>query len=142
MILIDVNLLIYAVFRDSARHTAARAWLETTLSGTEPVALPWDVLTPFVRLSTNPRVVTLPLLLDEALAYLEEWLDLPVVQIITPTERHRGEFLRALRETEAKGNLVMDAHLAALAIEHSCRLASSDADFGRFHSLDWFNPLA
>ena len=142
MILIDANLLIYAVFRDSARHEPARAWLEATLSGSEPVALPWAVLAAFVRLSTNPRVITQPLTLDEALAHIEEWLDLPCVRAIDPTERHRVEFARMLRSAQAVGNLVTDAHLAALAVEHRCRLASTDADFARFSGLDWFNPLA
>ena len=105
------------------------------------MALPWAVLAAFVRLSTNPRVVTCPLTLDEALGHIDEWLDLPIVRIIAPTERHRVEFARMLRDAQATGNLVTDAHLAALAIEHGCRVASTDGDFARFPGLDWLNPL-
>ena len=141
MILIDVNLLIYAVFSNSARHAGARDWLDDTLSGIEAVALPWAVLSAFVRLATNPSVATQPLTVDDALAHVEEWLDLPVVRVIGPTEAHLVVFARMLRDTKAVGNLVPDAHLAAIAIEHGCRLASTDGDFARFPDLDWFNPL-
>lgn len=142
MILIDVNLLVYAVFADSLRHGAAHQWVDATLGGTEPVALPWAVLTGFVRISTNPRVMTNPLTIDEAIAYLDEWPALPAVRIIGPTQRHREEFAKSLRVAKATGNLVSDAHLAALAVEHGCRLASTDEDFRRFPDLRWFNPLA
>ena len=145
MILIDVNLLVYAVFADSPRHEAAREWLDATLSHTEPVALPWAVLAVlagFVRVSTNSRAMTHPLTVGEAIAYLDEWLALPVVQVIGPTKRHQEEFARMLRAAQATGNLVSDAHLAALTVEHGCSLASTDDDFRKFPALNWFNPLA
>jgi toxin-antitoxin system PIN domain toxin len=141
VILVDANLLIYGVFRDSARHDAARTWLDSTLSGAESVAMPWAVLAAFIRLATNPRIMTEPLTLDEALSHIEEWLDLQIVSVVLPTERHRIEFARMLRGAKATGNLVTDGHLAALAIEHGCRVASTDGDFARFPGLDWFNPL-
>ena len=132
MILIDVNLLIYAILRDSARHANAREWLDATLSSAETVALPWAVLSAFIRLVTNPRVMTQPLALDAAIAHVEEWLDLPVVRVIGPTEGHLGVFAELLRGARAAGNLVTDAHLAAMATEHGCRIASTDGDFARF----------
>ena len=142
MILVDVNLLMYAVFADSLRHDAARAWLDATLSGTEPVALPWAVLTGFVRISTNPRAMNHPLTIEEAIAYLDEWLALSVVQVIGPTHVHREIFVLLLRAAKATGNLVSDVHLAALATEHGCTIASTDDDFKKFSDLRWFNPLS
>ena len=141
MILIDVNLLVYAVFVDSPVHEAARDWVEVTLGGKEPVALPWPVLTGFVRVSTNPRVMTHPLTLDESIAHLDAWLVLPTVRVVEPTRAHREEFARALLGAKATGNLVSDAHLAALAVEHDCVVASTDEDFRKFPGLRWFNPL-
>ena len=141
MILVDVNLLVYAVFTDSLRHDVAREWLDATLGGTEAVALPWAVLAGFIRISTNPRVMTNPLTINEAIADLDEWLTLPVVRVIGPTRGHWEEFARMLRGADAKGNLVSDAHLAALAVEHGCTLASTDDDFRKFPGLRWFNPL-
>ena len=141
MILVDVNLLLYAAFREMPEHDAAHEWLEQTFAGDEAVALPWAVLGAFIRLGTNPRVMAQPLTLDEGLAYVDEWLDLPSVRVIGPTDRHRVEFSRMLRGAQATGNLVTDAYLATLAIEHGCRLASVDADFYKFPDLDWFNPI-
>jgi uncharacterized protein len=142
VILVDVNLLIYAVFEDTARHAGAKVWWDAALAdGNETIALPWMTLSAFIRIATNTKAMAKPLTLDEAVAQVEEWLDLPNVQIINPTEQHRHEFARMLREAQATGNLVTDAHLAALAVEHGCRLASTDGDFARFHGMDWFNPL-
>ena len=142
MMLVDVNLLVYAVFEDSARHDTARAWLDAALGGTESVALPWVVLMGFIRLSTNPRIMSAPLTLDQALGYVDEWLALPTVRIIGPTPTHQQVVTRMLRAANASGNLVSDAHLAALAAEHGCSLASTDDDFRKFPGLRWFNPLA
>ena len=142
MVLVDVNLLMYAVFEDSPRHAEARPWLDSLFGGSEPVALPWAVLTAFVRISTNRRVMTTPSMLDEALAYINEWLALPIVCTPGPTSEHGAWFSQMLRGAQAVGNLVSDAHLAALAGEHNCTLASTDSDFGRFPGLRWFDPLA
>lgn len=142
MILVDVNLLLYAVFADSTRHAPARLWLDGVLTGVEPVALPWAVLAGFIRISTNPRVMTHPLTLEAAIAHMEEWIALPIVRVIGPTSRHGLEFARMLRGAQARGNLVTDAHLAALAEEHDCTLASTDVDFAKFPGLRWSNPLS
>ena len=141
MLLVDVNLLVYAVFKDSARHEAAREWLDTTLSGTEPVALPWVVLAGFILISSNPRIMSVPLTLDQALGYVDEWLALSTVQVVGPTSAHQQVFARMLRAAEETGNLVSDAHLAALATEHGSNLASTDDDFQKFPGLHWLNPL-
>jgi len=141
MTLVDVNLLLYSVFVDIPQHREARMWLDALFNGTEPVALPWAVLAAFVRIGTNPRVMTNPLPLEEAIARVEEWLAVSNVRIIGPTHRHQAEFARMLRGAQATGNLVSDAVLAAIALEHGCTLASTDADFDRFPGLKWFNPL-
>lgn len=142
MILIDANLLIYAAFRDMPQHEAAREWLEQTLAAEEAIALPWAVLAAFVRIATNPRLMSAPLPIEEAISHIEEWLDLPNVHIIAPTDRHRITFAAMLRGANAGGNLVTDAHLAALSLEHQCRIATTDGDFARFPGITWFNPIA
>lgn len=141
MVLVDVNLLVHAVNADSPHHAAARAWLDNLLQGAGPVALPWAVLTGFVRITTHPRILPHPLPLDEALKVMNQWLALPSVTVPHPTSRHAQEFEAACRGAAATGNLVTDAHLAALATEHGAELASCDADFAKFPGLRWFNPL-
>ena len=83
-----------------------------------------------------------PLMLDQAIGYVDEWLALVTVRVVGPTPAHQQEFARMLRAANATGNLVSDAHLAALATEHDCSLASTDDDFQKFPDLRWFNPLA
>jgi toxin-antitoxin system PIN domain toxin len=106
-----------------------------------PVCLCWTVLNAFIRIGTSPRVFEHPLYLDQALARLQSWLGQPCTRIVLPTERHWTVFQRMVREGQAVANLVTDAHLAALAIEHGCDLASTDSDFSRFPGLRWRNPL-
>jgi len=100
------------------------------------------VLVGFVRITTNPRITSHPFALEEALDQIHQWLDLPGVQILHPVADHERHFAEMCRAAHAVGNLVTDAHLAALAIEHDCELGSNDADFGRFPGLRWVNPLA
>ena len=142
MILVDANILLYAEDSLSARHEAARTWWDKQLSGTEPVALCWPVLTAFIRISTNVRLHQRPLTLDEAIERTQSWFDQPCLRILEPTEQHWTIFQQMLRKGNATANLVSDAHLAALAIEHDAILNSADADFARFPSLKWMNPLA
>lgn len=141
MILVDANILLYAEDSLNPRHRPARAWWDERLSGNDTVCLCWTVLAAFIRISTNPRVFDRPLSLDQALARVQSWLDQPCVKNIQPTERHWNVFQSMLRDGQAVGNLVTDAHLAALAIEHGCELNSTDADFARFPKLKWKNPL-
>jgi toxin-antitoxin system PIN domain toxin len=102
----------------------------------------WTVLSAFIRIGTNPRVFEHPLSLEQALARVQSWLDQPCTRVVLPTERHWTVFKQVLTDGQAVANLVTDAHLAALAIEHGCELASTDSDFARFPKLKWRNPLA
>ena len=137
----DVNLFLYAYDSRSSRHSAAREWLEQTLSGAETVALSWTVLLAFIRLSTRSVVVEQPLGVDAAIEIVESWLDQPCVTVINPTERHAAVLRELLSPLGAAGNLTTDAHLAALAIEHGALLCSCDTDFARFQGLRWTDPL-
>lgn len=141
MKLVDLNLLLYAVDASSPRHQAARSWWESVLAGPETVALPWAVLVGFIRLSTKATVFTRPLSSDEALDIVEGWLAQPAVITVAPGARHAAVLRELLSELGTAGNLVSDAHLAALAIEHGCELCSCDTDFLRFTGLRWTDPL-
>ncbi len=142
MILVDANILLYAEDSLQPRHQQARAWWDDQLSGTGVVCLCWTVLSAFIRIGTNSRVFEHPLSLEQALARVQSWLDQPCTRVVRPTERHWTVFKQVLTDGQAVANLVTDAHLAALAIEHGCELASTDSDFARFPKLKWKNPLA
>lgn len=142
MILVDANILLYAEDYLQSRHQQARAWWDSQLSGTGVVCLCWTVLSAFIRIGTNPRVFEYPLSLEQALARVQSWLDQPCTRVVLPTERHWTVFKQVLTDGQAVANLVTDAHMAALAIEHGCELASTDSDFARFPKLKWRNPLA
>ncbi|MDH4063787.1 MAG: PIN domain-containing protein [Acidobacteriota bacterium] len=142
MILVDANLLLYAANHAAPEHAPARVWLDTQLSGSARVGLPWPSLLAFVRLATNPLVMRNPASLAAAWAQVAQWLGAEPAWVPLPTERHPaivGGFCGALWMTS---RLVPDAHLAALAIEHGLTLCSTDGDFARFPDLDWHNPLA
>jgi len=142
LILVDANILLYAEDSLQSRHQQALAWWDAQLSGTGVVCLCWTVLSAFIRIGTNPRVFEHPLSLEQALTRVQSWLDQPCTRIVRPTERHWTVFKQVLTDGQAVANLVTDAHLAALAIEHGCQLASTDSDFARFPKLKWKNPLA
>ncbi|HOE11078.1 MAG TPA: type II toxin-antitoxin system VapC family toxin [bacterium] len=141
MILVDVNILLYAQDELSPCHTKAREWLDSRLSGDSPVCFCWPVLGAFIRISTNPRIFKHPLSLNQALSCVQSWLDQPCTRIVHPTSRHWTVFRKMLVEGQAVANLVTDAHLATLAIEHGCELMSTDTDFSRFPAVKWRNPL-
>ncbi|HEV2840482.1 MAG TPA: type II toxin-antitoxin system VapC family toxin [Chthoniobacterales bacterium] len=141
MILPDTNLLIYAYNRDARQHASAHSWLEENLAGVEPIALTWATLSGFLRVCTNRRAVAKPISVEQAIEIVDEWLAQPTVHIIRPGERHWSILTRMLQALKVGGNLVSDAHLAALAIEHDCELCSPDSDFARFPELRWRNPL-
>ncbi|MDH3403964.1 MAG: type II toxin-antitoxin system VapC family toxin [Acidobacteriota bacterium] len=142
MILVDANLLIYAIDADSPLHRPARRWLEETLSGTTRVGLAWIVALAFVRLTTRAGIVGAPLPPEAALAYVDSWLDQPFVTAVAPGARHWPIFRNLTLATGTAGNLTSDAHLAALAIEHGCAVYSTDNDFKRFAGIEHVNPLA
>ena len=139
---LDLNLLVYAVDRDSPRHEAARRWLEEALSDDEPIGLAWVVVIGFLRLVTRAAVVRRPLDPDEAFDLVEQWLDWPSVQVVRPGPQHWPLLRSLLEPLGTAGNLTTDAHLAALALEHRATLWTSDRDFLRFPGLKVSDPLA
>ncbi len=141
MILVDVNLLIYAHYVNSQFHDPTRSWFEKVLQGSEPIALGWASILGFLRITTSPRALASPLLLSEAIAVIEDLIQRPQVLVLSPSERHWSILQRMLTEGQAGGNLASDAHLAALAIEHGALLCTTDRDFSRFPGLRWENPL-
>lgn len=142
MILVDANLLVYAHVRSFDQHDSAREWLDGRLSGVGRVGLPWPSLIAFLRLVTNPRVFERPQSIAKAWTQVEHWLSADPAWVPLPTLRHQEVLGRLLADTHARADLVPDAHLAALAIEHGLVMASTDGDFARFPALSWENPLA
>jgi uncharacterized protein len=142
VILIDANLLVYAHVVSFAQHQRAREWLDAQLSGSAPVGLPWASLLAFLRLVTNARVFERPEPIGDAWRQVLAWLDCETAWIPQPTERHAELLGELLAIAGVQANLVPDAHLAALAMEHGLMLCSADSDFARFPSLRWLNPLA
>lgn len=141
MIVLDANLLIYAYDSNSAQHKPARHWLENTLSGVEPVGLPWQTISAFIRIVSNVRLPGNRFTVEEAVAIVDQWAALPVVHMLAPRDRHWAFFRRMLLEGRASGPLTTDAQLAALTIENGGVLHTTDRDFARFPGLKWVNPL-
>ena len=140
--ILDANLLLYAVDENSAHYRAASSWLTEALAGETRVGLPWQTIGAFLRIVTHPRVVERPLSAADAWGYVENWLAVPAVWIPPATESTARVYARLATQVNVTGNLVPDAQLAALAIEHGVELASADTDFMRFPGLRWINPLA
>jgi toxin-antitoxin system PIN domain toxin len=142
MQVVDANVLIYAVNLDAPQHRRARRWLDAALSGGEPVGFAWIALLAFLRLTTRARLFPKPLTLRQAVAVVEAWLAQPAAVLLQPTSRHLGLLHGLLASVGTAGNLVNDAHLAALAIDQAAELVSFDADFSRFQGLRWRLPDA
>jgi hypothetical protein len=140
VIAVDANILLYAVDERSPLNVASRRWWEQTLSSSETIALDWNVLLAFVRISTRANVFSKPLNVEEAMDLIDAWLSQPNVIVISPTVRHATVLRELLKPLGTAGNLTSDAHLAALAIEHGATLYSFDSDFARFTGLRWANP--
>ncbi|HZP88981.1 MAG TPA: type II toxin-antitoxin system VapC family toxin [Burkholderiales bacterium] len=141
MILIDANLLIYAVDSDSTHHARVRRWIEQLMSSDTPVGLAWIVLLNFVRITTRPGVLRRQLSVEQAIAYVDGWLAQPYVALVAPEDAHWPILRSLLLAGGTAGNLTSDAHLAALAIGHGCQIASADNDFRRFPGVTLLNPL-
>ena len=141
MIVPDVNLILYATFRDSADHQPALAWWTNLLNGRDPVGLSMTTLFGFIRLSTNPRIMHGALPVDDALSRVESWLARPQVELLQPGPRHLQIAFDLLRAAGTGANLTSDAQLAAFTIENQAELHSADTDFARFPGLRWVNPL-
>jgi toxin-antitoxin system PIN domain toxin len=139
--LLDANLLLFAVDRESPFHTPAREWLSDVLNGDRRVGLPWQSLTAFLRIATHPSISRQPLGPDEAWQQIEDWLVCEVVWIPVPTERHAAVLGDLVKRHHLRGRSITDAQLAALAIEHGLTICSADTDFARFAEVRWENPL-
>ena len=137
----DANLLLYAYNESAPQHETAKDWLEERLSSPEIFGLSWQIITAFLRISTNPKSFPLPFTLSEAIEIVEDWLAQPQVKILLPTENHWVIFSNLIIEGQTNGAMMMDAHLAALTIEHGAVLATTDRDFARFSKLKTINPL-
>lgn len=139
--LLDANLLLYAVHQHAERHEQASAWLTEQLNSPRRVGFPWQSITAFLRIATHPRAFERPL--DPATAWerVSDWLTAPVAWIPQPGLEYRRIFGELVSGYDPRGNLIPDAALAALAIEHGVALASTDTDFARFRELRWVNPL-
>jgi toxin-antitoxin system PIN domain toxin len=141
VILVDANLLVYAHVSSFLQHPKAAAWLDAQLSGSDRVGLPWSSLLGFLRIVTNPRIFEHPEAMGEAWQQVLDWLEPDVTWIPQPTDGHADILGKLVTGAGVQANLVPDAHLAALAIEHGLLLCSTDGDFGRFADLRWHNPL-
>jgi toxin-antitoxin system PIN domain toxin len=141
LILVDANILIYAHVNAFTQHQAAREWLDRQLSDVSRVGLPWASLLAFLRVVTNPRIFDHPEPMADAWAQVMEWLACDTAWVPEPTEHHLEVLGRLIALPGVHGNLVPDAHLAALSIEHGVTLCSTDGDFARFSGVRWLNPL-
>ncbi len=143
MIGLDVNLLVEAARNEARYHREALAALEGLSAGTRPWVLLWPVVYGFVRIVTHPTALRYPMKLGDALESIESLMDSPSVVLAGEGPAHRSHFARTLRAFKATGNLVSDAHLAALAVEHGVtEWWTLDEDFRRFTGLKVRNPFA
>lgn len=140
--MVDANVLLYAVNSSEPRHAEARNWLDGALSRGETIGFSWIVILAFLRLSTHPAIFPNPFTVDEALDRVRAWLEQPSAVIVEPTRRHLAVLGGLLGSVGAGGNLVSDAHLAALALEHGATVISYDNDFDRFAGVRWERPAA
>lgn len=140
MNVVDANVLIYAVNDDSDRHHEARTWLDRSLSGDAIVGFSWIAVLAFVRLVTKASLFTRPLSVEGAFDRVDAWLAGPAAVVVEPTAQHAALVRSLLGAAGSGGNLVNDAHLAALSIEHRGRIVSYDSDFARFAGVRWSSP--
>lgn len=142
MILVDANVLLHAHLSSHDEHARMRDWLDAQLGGATRVGLPWESLMGFVRIATNPRLYPRPQTVSGAWEQVRAWTNCASAWIPQPTVHHADILGEMIVLPGMTSKLVLDAHLAALAIEHGLTLCSSDRDFARFPKLRWFNPLA
>jgi uncharacterized protein len=142
LIVVDANILLYAYDRSSPRHDTARMWLEAAVGGSEELRFGLVTLLAFLRISTNPAVFHRPLRPSQAIAIVTSWLSRQSVGIATPSDRHWRILDDLANKGQARGPMLMDAHIAALAIEHGASLATTDRDFARFPGLRLLDPTA
>lgn len=141
MIVPDVNLLLYAVVSAFPLHKRAHAWWEETVNSAAEIGLASPAIFGFIRIATNPRVLSPPLPVEAAVGYVSAWLAQPNVSHLVPGARHMEIAFSLLKEVGTGGNLTTDVQLAALAFEYDADMHSNDTDFARFPGLRWVNPL-
>lgn len=141
MICCDVNVLVYAFRKDVPNHRAYRAFVSDMINSPQPFATSAAVLSGFLRVVTHPRVFHEPSDLPTALRFAEQLRNRPNHVPLSPGPRHWDIFTALCRASGARGNLIADAYLAALAIEHGCQWITTDRDFARFADLNWRHPL-
>jgi len=140
---IDVNVLLYASDRASDRHAQARRVVESCAAGPEILCLAWPTLMSYVRIATHPRIFSAPLSPDEALGNVSALVGLPHVRTVSELDGFLEAYKHVAGEMPVRGNLVPDAHVAAILFQHGVRtLYTNDRDFGKFHSLDVRDPFA
>lgn len=140
--LIDANLLVFAVHEESPFHVKARDWVNNQLNGEQRIGIPWQSLGAFLRIITNHRIIERALDPGAAWQQIEGWLAEDLVWTPDPTPRHAHVLGDLVKHHQPRGNLITDAQLAALAIEHGLEVCSADTDFARFTEVRWCNPLA
>lgn len=141
MLLVDVNVLVYAFRSDAVRHQEYKTWLETSVQAHETYAVSDFVLSGFLRIVTHPRIFVPPTPISRALDFVEKYRSAPNALAVSPGRRHWEIFLSLCRTAKARGNLVPDVWLAALAIESGCELITTDRDLSRFTGLRHRHPL-
>ncbi|HEV2953192.1 MAG TPA: TA system VapC family ribonuclease toxin [Candidatus Dormibacteraeota bacterium] len=139
--LVDANILIFAVDSSNPFHLAAKSWLGAALNAETRVGLPWSALLAFLRIVTNPRASNRPLAPGQAWTYIQDWLASDLVWVPQPTPRHADVLGSLVQRYQLRGNLIPDAELAAIAIEHGLAIYSADTDFARFSEITWINPF-
>jgi len=142
MILPDVNVLIYAHREECERHGEYKTWLEGVLGGSSSFGVSDLVLSGCLRILTHPRVFDPPTPGPRALAFASQLRDHPHAVQIVPGPRHWAIFRGLCEQTAARGNLVPDAFLAALAIESGSEWITTDRDYAQFPGLNWRHPFA
>jgi toxin-antitoxin system PIN domain toxin len=135
MVVVDANVLLYAVDAKGAHHVTARRWLDRALGGQEAVGLAWVALLAFIRIGTNGAIMRAPMSVEDAVGQVEAWLAAPAAVVVSPTPRHPSVLRGLLSGSGTSGNLTTDAHLAALALEHGATIVSYDRDFARFEGV-------
>ena len=139
--LLDANVLLYSVDRSSHHHAPCVEWVKSAFTGPRRIALPWQTIGAFLRIVTHPRVFSRPLSSNEAWSHIEDWLTAPNCWVPEASERTARILGKLINELDIRGNLITDAQLAALAIEHGVPVVSVDSDFARFGAIRWINPL-
>jgi toxin-antitoxin system PIN domain toxin len=137
----DVNVLLYALRQDAERHDDYRAWLEGALNGAEPVALLEPILAGLMRIGTHPKIYKVPTPRSVIDAFIDACVDAPSAIRLRADQDHFDLFRDLCRRADCRGNLVQDAYLAALALEHNVTFVTTDRDFSRFPRLRWQHPL-